>query len=339
MRNSRQRARTLLPLLLFVILLLSGCGLMTPDPATTPAPPTAHPTPSPAPSATPTPEPGIVVWLEGGELADVGGSTATVLEELALGSGLAFVSIPLGNPEALPSGTEIIASLTSADQLVPYAERFPQARLIGLLEPGADVPAGLTPLRLDPTIDVRAAFLAGYTTALLAPNYRASAVVASAEIGRAFRNGGRYYCGLCRPLDPPFDDYPLAFQIAGQLDAAGVAEVATTLSSSRVSYVYMAPDTHSSALAQALAAEGMAVLAHEKPEGIADEFWVAAIRPAPEVALEQAWRIMMEEGKLAGATIPLSIVQRNANLLSAARLRVVEEVQRDLARGYLRPGS
>jgi len=121
--------------------------------------------------------------------------------------------------EALPSGEAALRAVVvlpprAGEAVRAWAEAHPNVAILasGTGLKGQTLPENVLFLDTSLLAPEPLAFLAGYAAVLVSPNWRGVALVPQSEaqaswVG-AFRRGGWYYCGLCKPAFPPFVRYP-----------------------------------------------------------------------------------------------------------------------------------
>ncbi len=326
--------------------LLGACNAAATSPADAPTT-TFVPTesPSPQPSPTPTAPPGRVLLVLTQDGSDpIAQRLENEIERLAAASDLVFSVRPPTEIDDLPSNLTAVVVYRGSGELF---ERLSTAGVdparIMAIAPEAPIGAeGITVIGPEGLRADRAAFLAGYAAALLTDNYRV-AVLSAEDVSppgsaTAFVNGARYYCGLCRAAHPPFADYPASVRLPGPPDETDVASARDQLGELGVDTVYLAPGLETGPLPAGLTAAGIQLLASTRPVDIPDEAWIAAIRPAPELALESLWGNLSQGISSGTVPMPLAVAERNAARLSDARYRLIEEVLGDLVAGYISTG-
>lgn len=183
------------------------------------------------------------------------------------------------------------------------------------------------------------AFAAGYMSAVLASNYRMAAVGLEDEplfppLARAFSEGVTYFCGLCRPASPPFEEYPIIVTLGSEADDAQIAAISQDLANRGVSFVYLTEVSRMGKLSQALADQGIRVLANETPDALQPGALAAVIRPDLDRAVKEALEPALE-GEVDRTLIAPIAIDPNPNIVSSARLRLVQSVLEDLRQGYI----
>lgn len=346
-------------LLVLAILLafLASCGLRggTPTPAPTPPPadnstpsavetparptPTAHP--SPAPSATPA---GRVILAAGSEPdAGVWQPLEPALAALAAGSGWSYEKrVPWEGTE-LPPETMVFVALPPLEAVDALVEGSPQVQFVAI---GFDALPPAPNLSLigpqGPRSD-HLAFIAGYLAAVITPDWRVGVISATdTPAGRAaslaFRNGARFFCGLCQPLVPPFERYPLAAEVDPGAGPEAYQAAAEVLLDAGVTTLYLPPEAMDPELISYLAQTDSILIGTGAPPEKLRTRWAASINPRPELALEALWPAITGGEGGAVVPIPLAIEEVNPELLSPGRQRLVDETIDALLTGSIDTG-
>jgi len=188
---------------LVLSLVVSGCSGGNPF-----APkPTATPTPQPTPIATATSMPDRVVLVAtASDDAQLTTEAQQSLAELAAASGLVFET--RADAGTISTDVKIIIFLSQPVNLGSLANNTPGTQFAAVSNQDYKPAANVTIIKLR---DDHVAFAAGFISEMLAPNYRAGALLNSedAVLGQAFSNGARYYCGICLSTIFPYTKYPL----------------------------------------------------------------------------------------------------------------------------------
>ncbi|UCF61479.1 MAG: hypothetical protein JSV37_02015, partial [Anaerolineaceae bacterium] len=186
-------------------------------------------------------------------------------------------------------------------------------------------------------------FMAGYISALITQDWRVGVIGRSdtttglADIN-GFVNGARYYCGTCRPVFPPYVQYPIQVSLSEfEIENAWQAAV-DTLIEAAVDTVYVSPEIEEPQLLSALVESGMIVLGGRKPSDELLINWVVTIQEDPAEAVRELWEDLL--GGQGGASIPVPITMHDINpeLYSYGRQRLVEEILGELLEGFIDTG-
>jgi len=345
-------ARNIWLQVLFLILgmFLAACGRVGPD--STPGPDgsptaTAQLTDTPMPSPTLTQASPLAVLLAppgaDAELVDV---LQPVLFDLATDAGLDFQLRQELNPSDLEEELRIVVSLPPDPGLADIAARAPDVQFLAINIPGLEPSQNLSLIGSQGRDPGRVGFLAGYIAAVVTTDWRVGVISQAgdldAEAARlGFENGAVYFCGLCRPVYPPFPTtgYPLGADLppeAGQADwDAALGEFNTW----QVGTVYLAPAVVDDARLADLAQRGINIIGQGAPPADLRDHWVASIsRVNPIQPLQELWpSIINGEGGMA-VELELSFSEANEDLFSPGKQRLVEEMLEDLNSGFIDPG-
>lgn len=329
-------------------LALAACALGAPP--VTPAPTiAATPLPSPTPTARPTPTdlPPLAVLLapQGANPAWVG-ALQPRLAESAEKAGLRFQVRP--SLSAAELGQLKVALVLPPDPgLAALAAAAPQAQFLAVGIPGIQPGSNLSVVGGGGDRPDQAAFLAGYTAAMLVQDWRTGVVTqADTPSGEAMRqgfaNGVTYFCGLCLPVYPPFPagGYPIGYQLPAGAGPADWPAAITYLKSWQVGVVYVDPAVAASGFLAALAeAEINLILAGPPPEELQPR-WVASIGAQdPLSSVPEVWETVLQGKGGQQVALPLGFTQVNPDLLSPGKQRLAEEMLADLLAGFIDTGA
>jgi hypothetical protein len=150
-----------------------------------------------------------------------------------------------------------------------------------------------------------------------------------------FVNGVIFYCGLCRPAYPPFFQYPVYAEIPGGASQGELQAAADNLIANAVETVYVFPGAGNEVLLDYLAQAGITIIGGTAPpEGVQSQ-WAATVQVDVVDALKLYWPDLIEGEGGVNVGAPLSITNRNEDLFSPGRQRLVEQMQADLMAGYV----
>lgn len=330
------------------LLLLAGCRSA---PGETPAAPTgtlSAPIPptetAPLPTATPTPEPLRVLLLRSPE-SDPGMAALVegALDTLAPPSGVRWESRESLAAHELTENVPLVIVLPPDPGVAALAAGAPETTFLTIGVPGVEPGPNLTVVGSQGFRPDQQAFLAGYLAAIITSDWRVGVITAAdtpagAAAREGFINGVVYFCGLCRPISPPFQPYPLAVTVAAGTGEAGWRTAAEQLVAQAVETVYVAPALSAPGLIGTLDAAGLRVIAGTpRAEGEGDDR-VATVRPAPEQALESLWpELLVGEGDRS-LPMPLTITDVGPGGPSLGRLGLAEALIPDLIGGLVDTG-
>jgi len=190
-------------IILFIFSLsIVSCGTTS---SVTPAPETGDEIPN---QPTPINAPDRVILISPGDADPLLFSDAeTLLRELAAESGLEFeIRNQISQDEITPD-MRVVVFVKKPENLGSLSASSPNTQFISLVEEDWSPSENVSVIRLR---DDHTAFIAGYLSAVLAPNFRTGALLSSdqPQFNDAFRNGVQYYCGTCSSAVYPLNSYP-----------------------------------------------------------------------------------------------------------------------------------
>ncbi len=316
---------------------LSACGFI-PGQAPTASPPisTAPATFTPTLVPTRTPGPPITLAILP---ADMDPALATQAEatfaELAQTAGTTFQTQPFLQPESISPDLAyliVLTALSNAEVAIVHS-RAPDARIVAFAAEGISAQPNLVLLQTPADADLQQAFLAGYTAALITEDYRVANLVGDTRdqaVADAFQSGAEYYCGLCRPQRPPFENYPLSINYA-----PGSGPPSAFLAGTGVQTVFLPNQLADPEISADLAGSGIVLLGTNSPLPELTQHWAASFRPSPVDAIQAGWPEITGPSPPDGLTMPITVQDVNPDLLSPGRQRLVVDTQTDLGLGLI----
>jgi basic membrane lipoprotein Med (substrate-binding protein (PBP1-ABC) superfamily) len=200
-----------------LLLLISACGAKV----TATNPPTQQIViVTPSPTQTNTPNPGKVVFIQPAVFTGDLNTIQTTVSTLAAGSNLQFEVRQAIQPADITSDWKLVILLNQPDNLNDLIAAAPQTRFMVVSSQDLAAGGNLNIIRLQ---SANLAFLAGYTSELLAEDWRAAGLFtadspSSNDQIQAFENGGQYWCGICSPAHPPYVLFPLTAAVPSTSD-------------------------------------------------------------------------------------------------------------------------
>lgn len=187
-----------------------------------------------------------------------------------------------------------------------------------------------------------ATFLAGYIAAMVTPEWRIGAISApdsqsGNKLGQAFVNGGTFFCGLCRPQHPPYYSYPASLPM-NSLNESAAQAVVSTAEDMQLESVWAPYEVLQVLGALDLPAQ-MSFLGEAKPESLAQDAWIASIRPAPEQGLAELWGMIQSGAPAQQVAISIVIEDVNPSVLTPGKLELAQQVRDELVAGFIEAGS
>jgi hypothetical protein len=327
------------PIILLVVLalVLAACGSNTPAPTSTPVP-TDTPLIPPTLTATPTVPLAILVVP-----TDLDPETSNLYQktvyDLAQASGMRFQVRNTLTQADLDPGLKIVVALPPDPGVMALAASAPQAQFLAINIPGLSAGGNVSVLGGNSQSDI-AAFLAGYTAAMITDDYRIGMIIPkdNADAIRAlnaFITGRKYYCGICRPFYYLPWDFPQYIEIPADQDKDTYDSFADILMLQyKVDTIYLYPDIAIPELYNYIGTTGVYMIGtitpEQRPAG-----WVMTISPDVIKAIQNAWpQLAAGQG---GITVqsPLGLSDVDPGILSPGKQRLVQDVLDQLQAGQI----
>jgi len=338
--------------ILAVALILSACGstTLTTESSVTSAPP---PTSTPIPGATATASPVVplaILVLPADLDPEASNLYQKTVYDLAQASGIRFqVRNTLTPAELNEPGLQIIIALPPDPGIAALASAAPNIQFLVVNIPGVAAGGNISVLGGNSQIDI-AAFLAGYTAALITDDYRIGMIMPkdnpdAIRAFNAYSNGMTFSCGTCRPVFYPafclaenlLRCYPQYVEIPSDEDKRKFGPYADYLIIQRkVRTIFVYPDIATDDLLNYIGTTGVFMIGLSAPEQL-PAGWVMTIRPDVVKAIQNAWASLI--AGQGGLTVqsPLGLSDIDPSLLSPGKLLKVEKMLQDLQAGYIAP--
>jgi len=346
--NTLRRSHFFL-LVLLISLVLLGCNGETPPQTALPTPSetrapepadTAAPTPSPSPSP-----PKVILLAPAQGDAGLSSQMQTLLTDLAAQSGLRFQLRPDLSADEMQD-VQIVVALPPTQGLSELAAAYPEVQFVAYGIPDIEPGANLSLIGTQAERPDQLGFTAGYTAAAITPDYRAGILTAAGSpegqaMRQGFINGVFYFCGLCRPVYPPFPTtgYPITLELPAAATPADWQAVTNMLLSWQVGTVFVDPAIADPKLLELLAESDIhLILAGPPPEALSKS-WVASLDTAdPVQQLQAAWPALLKGESNPSLQQQLGFLATNPDLLSPGKQLLVENMLADLLAGFIDTG-
>lgn len=327
-------------IIIFIVIMavVSACGNSAEPTATSSPIPTDTVVPPPSLSATPTVPLAVLVVP-----ADLDPDTSNLYQktvyDLTQQSGFRFQVRNSFTEIDLEPGLQLLIAVSTDPGITTLAAAAPQVQFLAINIPNI-VPGGnISTLGSNVQADI-AAFLAGYTAALITDDYRIGMMLPkdngdAIRALNAYANGMVFYCGLCRPMFFLPWAFPQYIEISAEEDKNNYDAYADILMLQyKVETIYIYPDVYTEDLANYIGTTGAYMIGTVSPEQ-RPAGWVMTIQPDVIKAIQNAWPDLIS-GK-GGVTVqsPLGLADVDPDILSPGKQRLVEQTLTDLQAGLI----
>jgi hypothetical protein len=268
--------------------------------------PTAVPTIE-IPTATPLPPDRVVLVAPADADPTLVANAQAVLTDLSASSGLEFETRPEITEDTLSKDLKIVVFLSHPDNLGTLAAKAPGTQFVAISSLNWTPPANVTLIHED---ENDATFLAGYTAAFLAPNFRVGALLPAEDpsLDLAFQNGVAYYCGTCSSQITPLQSYPIVSVQSGSSTPDVWQAAFDQINLNKINVLYVAKAAMSTQLLSYLASKDVAVIANEATPDASFTNWAATIDLDPITPLKEIWNDLLAGtgGKSVNATFTVT---------------------------------
>jgi len=330
----------LVSLSIVIAVLLNACGA-TSTPAVTVTP---RPTDTLVPQSTLTATPVVpltILVLPATLDKDTSNLYQKAVYDLAQTAGMRFQVRNELTTADLEPGLKIVIALPPDPGIVALAAAAPTVQFLAINMPGVTAGGNVSVLGGNSQSDV-AAFLAGYTAALITDDYRIGMLIPrdNADAIRAFNafgSGMTYYCGTCRPFYYLNWTFPQYQDIPKDEDKKNYGAYADILISKyKVRTIYLYPDIVTPDVETYIGTTGTLMIGTQTPDPL-PAGWVMTIQPDVVKAIQNAWpQLVAGQGGLAVQS-PLGLGDVDPSLLSPGKQRLVEQMLQEIQSGYVTP--
>jgi len=331
----------LLLLLVITSVLLGACGAgETAIPATATTAPADTLVPLPTLTATPTVPLAILILP-----ADMDQETSDLYQktvyDLTQASGMRFQVLNNLTPADIEPGLKIVIALPPDPGILALAAAAPDVQFLAINLPGVEPGVNISVLGNNSQFEI-AAFLAGYTTAMLTEDYRVGMLMPRDNENairslNSFTNGRRFFCGLCRPYFYLPWDFPQYIDIGADEDVNNYdayADILILQKKARALFIH--PDIYTQDLVDYIGTTGTTMVGTISPEQ-RPAGWIMTIQPDTIKAIQSAWpQLLAGQGGLTVQS-PLGLSDVDPGLLSPGKQQNVQKILDDLQKGLIAP--
>jgi len=189
------------------------------------------------------------------------------------------------------------------------------------------------------------AFLAGYIAGMLAPEWKVGILsqkdTPGGEAARtAFGNGFTFFCGACRNpnFSQPVGIYPVVVRVPTDAQQGEYAAYAKVLLDNFVKVAYLYPDVATPDVANYLAQYNVLMIGQSLPAKNLSANWIASLQPDTISAIKKVFPDLLAGKGGQVLPTPLYLTDVNADLLTAGKLQMVQQVLDGLQNGTIGTG-
>lgn len=267
--------------------------------------------------------------------------TQSALEQLLTDSTMTLVIHDGLTVEMLTPNVEVVVGVGPILDIAELARSAPMISFVAVNHPEVMPTENLSVVG-DPRVNQQhQALMAGYLAALVSEDSKIAILVPSETedsniILDAFIDGARFYCGICRPLYPPYNSFPQWETLAVENARSGFGAVIDSLVSKGVEIVYVPGALATPELLSSLAELNIKVIGDTNPDILRNN-WVATVKADPGSALVELWPDLLAESDAEQISSLVILDDTDSGLVTEGRYRIFQEMAADLQAGLISP--
>ena len=333
--------------LFFALTFLTSCGL--PGSAT----PASEVSPSsPVPTASPNlpPIPLTILVLPADMPQAESDQYQTLIYNLARANGMHYKLLNMLNPADVAlegPALKVVVALPPDPGLAALTAAAAGVQFLAVGIPGLAAASNLSSVGAAGLPVDQQAFLAGYIAGMVAPEWRVGILSQKDTPGgdaavTAFTNGYHFYCGDC--FNPNFPQpnshglYPIPVRIPTDAPESDYSGYANLLIQNFVKVAYLYPDIATPGLLSYMAQNDLLLISQKLPGEDVRPNWIASIQPDITSALQRLFPDLAAGKGGQVVPTPLFLTDVNPDLLSDAKMRLVQDVLNGLQDGTIGTG-
>lgn len=261
------------------------------------------------------------------------------LRSLTQTSGLSFETIENLSPEGITTSVAVVVGVGPNIDIAGWALSSPDTQFVAVNTTGT-IPGENISVIGDPNFDAnRTAFMAGYLAALISEDYKVSALLPSNiantdGIAEAFVVGARFFCGICQPKYPPYNQFPQWETLPVENASSGFEGAVDLLVSSGTEILYLHGSLLSTEMLDYLAGYGLKVISDGSPD-MPYASWAGTLEMDLTTGLNSIWADVASGTGGFQAPGSITLTEMNSELVSEGRYRLFEEMVADLENGLI----
>jgi basic membrane lipoprotein Med (substrate-binding protein (PBP1-ABC) superfamily) len=245
-------------------------------------------------------------------------------------------------PEDMVPAIEMVVAVPPDVGLAELVAVAPDTQFVALDIPDLPPAANLTTISTQGGRPDQQGFIAGEIAAMLSEDWRVGAIsLSDTTEGRSARsgfvNGVVYFCGLCRPIHPPFYEYPTYVELPATATTAEWQEAANYMVDHAVRSVYVFPQAGDEAMLSILAQAGINIIGGIEPPASVASNWAVSLTSDP-ISFIQEQVAGLLDGSISGGqtlTVPIQFTNINPSIFTPGKQRLAQETLSDLQAGYI----
>ena len=334
--------------LLLTLTLLTSCALPG---SAVPASEVSSSTPFPTASPTPPSTPLTILVLPADMPQAESDQYQTLIYNLARANGMHYKLLNVLTPADVAlegSALKVVIALPPDPGLAALTAAAQGVQFLAVGIPGLAAASNLSSVGAAGLPVDQQAFLAGYIAGMVAPEWRVGILSQKDTPGgntavTAFTNGYHFYCGDCFNPDFPQPNshglYPIVVRIPTDAPESDYTGYANLLIQNFVKVAYLYPDIATPGLLSYLAQNDVLLISQKLPGEDVRPNWIASIQPDLTSALQRIFPDLAAGKGGQVAPTPLFLNDVNPDLLSNAKMRLVQDVLNGLQDGTIGTGA
>ncbi|PWB54809.1 MAG: hypothetical protein C3F13_05985 [Anaerolineales bacterium] len=329
---------------------LAACTTVMPStesPATSIASPTVNlviATPTVTPSPSPVAPFAVLLAPPGSDSAQVN-ALQTALNDTITQAGLQWqVRQQLTMNDMVPE-LKLVVAVPPDPGLAEFVTQGRGTQFLALDIPDLTPAPNLTTINTQDVRPDQQGFVAGEIAAMLSEDWRVGTIsLSDTTEGRSarsgFLNGVVYFCGLCRPVHPPFYEYPTYVELPATATTAEWQEAANYMVDHAVRSVYVYPQAGDEAMLSILAQAGINIISSGNPPAAASSTWAVSLTAEPITFIQKQVAGLLE-GTISGGHslyVPIEFTNINPSFFTPGKQRLAQQTLSDLQAGYIDTG-
>jgi hypothetical protein len=286
-----------------------------------------------------------VLWAATGADQAYVSSLQTSLNSTITAAGLQWqVRQQLGMDDLVPE-LRLVLVVPPDPGVAELAASAPATQFLALGIPGLEAAPNLTLIGGGGERPDQQGFIAGVIAAMLSADWRVGAISLADSIeGRSarsgFLNGVEYFCGLCRPIHPPYYEYPLYIELPSTASTSEWQEAANYMVDHYAHTVVVFPGAGDETMLSILAQAEVNIISSGEPPQAAKTSWVLSLAIDPLSLIQNQVEGFLNGSMTGGQSLvlPIQFSQINPAIFTPGKQRLARQILSDMQAGYIDTG-